>query len=167
LGFCRYSYYVMSISATVSLSSKDYQLNLMCFKNLALKIYINNNSIYYLNCSVLGMHSNFCIILNKWALLKEALKEVSFFLLWTKKAPRISLLGDSGYYHIQATRPDTIGTGCIYIIYPGKFFSEFFIRIETFFRNTACVRVRACVRACEENLHFFLEFFIYVNSEIF
>jgi len=103
------------------------------------------------------MHSNLCLVLNKWVLLKKALKEVSFFLPWAKKSSRISLLGDFGYYHIQATRPDTIGIGRIYIILYNRvtIFLRIFIRIETFFRNT------------EKNLHLFLEFFIYVNSETF
>jgi len=74
----------------------------------------------------LGMHSNLCIVLNKWALLKIILKEVAFILSWTKESPRMSLLRDSGYYHIQATRPDTIGIGHIYIIHPGENFSQNF-----------------------------------------
>ncbi|KAL0117446.1 hypothetical protein PUN28_010347 [Cardiocondyla obscurior] len=59
---------------------------------------------------VLGMHSNLCLALNKWTLLKKAF---SSFLPWTKtkKGPSFSLFGETGYYHIQATKPDTVGVG--------------------------------------------------------
>ncbi|KYN03166.1 PREDICTED: juvenile hormone epoxide hydrolase 2-like [Cyphomyrmex costatus] len=61
---------------------------------------------------VLGLHSNLCIVINKWILLKKALNLFSP-LLWkkTKKRTGFSLLGETGYYHIQATKPDTVGVG--------------------------------------------------------
>jgi len=59
---------------------------------------------------VLGMHSNLCTILSKWKLMKNI---VSSFLSWTKtRKGGVSLfLGETGYYHIQATKPDTVGVG--------------------------------------------------------
>ncbi|XP_071645539.1 juvenile hormone epoxide hydrolase 2-like [Temnothorax longispinosus] len=62
---------------------------------------------------VLGMHSNLCKVLNKWTLLKSALSYLPSFLPWakTKKAPGFGLLAETGYYHIQATKPDTVGVG--------------------------------------------------------
>lgn len=72
----------------------------------------------YANCSVLGLHSNLCIVLNKWILLKKALTSFKeSFLPWGKTKKRTGLsLGETGYYHIQATKPDTVGMQCIYII---------------------------------------------------
>lgn len=69
----------------------------------------------YANCSVLGMHSNLCLVFDKRTLLKSILLS---FLSWkkTKKTLSFSLLGETGYYHIQATKPDTVGTRHIYII---------------------------------------------------
>lgn len=62
---------------------------------------------------VLGMHSNLCTVLSKWILLKNALN-FSSFLPWAKskkKSPGFSLLAETGYFHIQATKPDTVGVG--------------------------------------------------------
>ncbi|TGZ54250.1 Epoxide hydrolase [Temnothorax longispinosus] len=64
---------------------------------------------------VLGMHSNLCLVLNKWNFLKSALR-LSSFLPWakTKKAvgfDGFGLLAETGYFHIQATKPDTVGVG--------------------------------------------------------
>lgn len=68
---------------------------------------------------VLGMHSNMCVILTKSILIKQALCEhLSSLLPWTKKtntrkqmfSMKIILL-ETGYFHIQATKPDTIGVG--------------------------------------------------------
>ncbi|XP_011706708.1 PREDICTED: juvenile hormone epoxide hydrolase 2-like, partial [Wasmannia auropunctata] len=61
------------------------------------------------------MHSNFCLVFSRWALLKKALKSFSSFLPWVKKTKKKGLIGqylaETGYYHIQATKPDTVGVG--------------------------------------------------------
>ncbi|XP_012538919.1 juvenile hormone epoxide hydrolase 2 [Monomorium pharaonis] len=101
------------------------------FKNLMLRLgydkyYVQGGDwgaqvIHTMSClypqHVLGMHSNFCITLTKWTLLKNILN-LSSFLPWmnTKKTKKIgssfsSFLLETGYYHIQATKPDTVGVG--------------------------------------------------------
>ncbi|KYM76127.1 UPF0663 transmembrane protein C17orf28 like protein [Atta colombica] len=63
---------------------------------------------------VLGLHSNLCLVLNKWTILKKALTLLKkSFLSWekTKKKTGFSILGEFGYFYIQATKPDTVGVG--------------------------------------------------------
>ncbi|XP_011688640.1 PREDICTED: juvenile hormone epoxide hydrolase 1-like [Wasmannia auropunctata] len=99
------------------------------FKNLMLRLgydkyYVQGGDwgaivIQTMSClypqHVLGMHSNLCLILSKWALLKNALKSFSSFLPCANKTKRKGFIGqflaETGYYHIQATKPDTVGVG--------------------------------------------------------
>ncbi|CAL1689410.1 unnamed protein product [Lasius platythorax] len=71
---------------------------------------------------VMGMHSNMCSIMRNKALMKQALYEyLSSFLPWAKKTRQTdhqrrafshkSILLETGYFHIQATKPDTVGVG--------------------------------------------------------
>ncbi|XP_018339720.1 PREDICTED: juvenile hormone epoxide hydrolase 2-like isoform X2 [Trachymyrmex septentrionalis] len=98
------------------------------FKNLMLRLgydkyYVQGGDwgfsvIYTMSCLypqyVLGLHSNLCLVLNKWILLKKALTILKEWLLpWekTKKGTGLLILGEFGYLHIQATKPDTVGVG--------------------------------------------------------
>ncbi|KAL6426993.1 hypothetical protein ACFW04_009295 [Cataglyphis niger] len=67
---------------------------------------------------VLGMHSNMCLIVKNWVLMKQMLYEYfSSLLPWVKKTGKSrafsykNFLVETGYFHIQATKPDTIGVG--------------------------------------------------------
>lgn len=69
---------------------------------------------------VLGMHSNLCITYGKWALLKEILYSYlpsclspsgNFERRMSPKKELFAFLTETGYFHIQATKPDTIGVG--------------------------------------------------------
>ncbi|KAL6258665.1 hypothetical protein P5V15_010618 [Pogonomyrmex californicus] len=62
---------------------------------------------------VLGMHSNLCLVLSKWVLLKKMLfNNFSSLLPWRKtKKEKFLTLTETGYFHIQATKPDTVGVG--------------------------------------------------------
>ncbi|XP_011882985.1 PREDICTED: juvenile hormone epoxide hydrolase 2-like [Vollenhovia emeryi] len=95
------------------------------FKNLMLRLghdkyYVQGGDwgstvIHTMSCLypqyVLGMHSNLCLVFNKWALLKIALGFLPSLPWAKKKKGSGSFLGESGYYHIQATKPDTVGVG--------------------------------------------------------
>ncbi|XP_014484117.1 PREDICTED: uncharacterized protein LOC106749308 [Dinoponera quadriceps] len=69
---------------------------------------------------VLGMHSNLCSVINIWSLLKE----LFYYYLPSSLSPSgdfyqgislnqqlIAFLQETGYFHIQATKVDTIGVG--------------------------------------------------------
>ncbi|XP_029675340.1 juvenile hormone epoxide hydrolase 2-like [Formica exsecta] len=67
---------------------------------------------------VLGMHSNMCSVMKRQVLMKQMLYGyLSSFLPWTKKTGKSqafsykSFLVETGYFHIQATKPDTVGVG--------------------------------------------------------
>ncbi|XP_029155825.1 juvenile hormone epoxide hydrolase 1-like [Nylanderia fulva] len=73
--------------------------------------------------NVLGMHSNMCSVMRNEVIVKQAICQYLFsFLPWTKKPrqtektsrKKFSLkryLSETGYFHIQATKPDTVGVG--------------------------------------------------------
>ncbi|XP_032670380.1 juvenile hormone epoxide hydrolase 2-like [Odontomachus brunneus] len=69
---------------------------------------------------VLGLHSNFCTTISIWSTMKQAIYR--FLPSWisplgdwkprkTMKQELIFMLAESGYFHIQATKPDTVGVG--------------------------------------------------------
>ncbi|XP_072746900.1 juvenile hormone epoxide hydrolase 2-like [Anoplolepis gracilipes] len=67
---------------------------------------------------VLGMHSNMCLVTRIKSLIKQALYNRLFsFLPSIKKSKKSrmfegkSFLLETGYFHIQATKPDTVGVG--------------------------------------------------------
>ncbi|EFN83233.1 juvenile hormone epoxide hydrolase 2 [Harpegnathos saltator] len=79
---------------------------------------INNDMSILFPQHVLGMHSNMCTIMNLWSMLKETFYSYlpSSISPFGDFKPRLSpkdqlifTLRESGYFHIQATKPDTIG----------------------------------------------------------
>ncbi|XP_014484159.1 PREDICTED: juvenile hormone epoxide hydrolase 2-like [Dinoponera quadriceps] len=69
---------------------------------------------------VLGMHSNFCFMMDMWSLLKDIFYHYlppslspsgDFYQLASLKQQVIAFLAESGYIYIQATKVDTIGVG--------------------------------------------------------
>lgn len=67
-----------------------------------------------------AVHSNMCIVMSGWSTFKTILYSVVPSLITTKETYPLMyplkkhwglLLKESGYFHIQATRPDTIGVG--------------------------------------------------------
>uniref|UniRef100_A0ABD2WK85 Epoxide hydrolase N-terminal domain-containing protein n=1 Tax=Trichogramma kaykai TaxID=54128 RepID=A0ABD2WK85_9HYME len=67
---------------------------------------------------VIGLHSNFCAVMRPWTFLKTYLASFAPSLFFTEYeisklypmgAKYANLLEESGYFHIQATKPDTVG----------------------------------------------------------
>ncbi|XP_011495330.1 PREDICTED: juvenile hormone epoxide hydrolase 2-like [Ceratosolen solmsi marchali] len=68
---------------------------------------------------MLGMHLNLCMVLNPWTLAKTAIYSLIPWLMLDEERYLSSPLGyqiqtliaETGYYHMQATKPDTLGIG--------------------------------------------------------
>ncbi|XP_043286276.1 juvenile hormone epoxide hydrolase 2-like [Venturia canescens] len=71
---------------------------------------------------VLGVHSNMCVVLSSNVLLKTALYAIApslavakedESLMYPLKGKLMRHVEETGYFHIQATKPDTVGIGLI------------------------------------------------------
>lgn len=113
------------------------------------------------------MHSNMCLLLlNVWLLVKEIVYSyLSMNLLplgdFKRQRPvmeeLVHFLTESGYFHLQATKPDTIGTWCNFFSWFGRVFMLIILcckqvinminkrpwECKMFKRNDVCFRSRS------------------------